>query len=168
MSQTVALCLLDGPTGRALQKWTFDDRSVIRIGRSPENDVVIADQFVSRDHVCLSLDGGTWVLTVLSQQGVFCGSRKVFNLRLGPEAANGFLFRLGSNGPHLRFELVSEGELDESTVYHDAGQQPILRLDRERLRREVGEICDGDFFQKLRASIGALRGDAEESPGGGG
>ena len=54
MDPRVSFCLLDSPNGAPLQQWIFENQPAIRIGRSPENDVVIAHQYVSRDHVCLS------------------------------------------------------------------------------------------------------------------
>ncbi|MFO0890773.1 MAG: FHA domain-containing protein [Isosphaeraceae bacterium] len=158
MNRRVALSLLDTPTGRRIHQWVFDDRMSVQIGRSHENDVVIADPYVSRRHLCFRYIDGSWYAEVLSPQGIHCGSRKVLDglLRLGWEATNGFQFRLGPQGPHMRFELAAEAVAEEATRLHDAAT-PILKLDRDRLHRDVSEIAEGEYFRKLRASIDVLR-----------
>lgn len=164
MESTVTLYLLDAPDGALLQQWIFENKQVIRIGRSPENDVVIAHKYVSRDHVCLSHERGSWVVTVTSQQGILWGPRKVFNLTLGPNSARKFVFRLGPNGPYMRFEPVAEEVADLPTVYQNPENQPILFLDREKLSQEVREISEGDCFRKLQATIEKLRGPRVPGP----
>jgi hypothetical protein len=157
MIPRVTLQLLDTPAGKALQQWVFEGKDLIRIGRSPENDVVIADRFVSREHVYLSRYEEAWVVTVLTPQGILCGTRKLFNLRLSPETAHGFQFQLGSSGPVLRLELDAEEHADSTTRLHAGEVLPALTLDPVSLRREVTEISEGDYFRKLRASLQQFR-----------
>lgn len=164
MESTVALYLLDAPDGVPLQQWIFENKPFIKIGRSSDNDVVIAHQYVSRDHVCLTHEQGSWVVTVTSPQGILWGPRKVFNLTLGPNAARKFVFRLGSNGPYVRFEPEAEQAEDESTVYQNVENQPVLFLDREKLSQEVREISEGEYFQKLQAAVEKLRGPRLPAP----
>jgi hypothetical protein len=57
----------------------FEDFSVISIGRSPENVVVIPDQEVSRKHAELTIDGSRLVLRDLkSKNGTYLYNGKAF------------------------------------------------------------------------------------------
>ncbi|WP_165066169.1 FHA domain-containing protein [Paludisphaera rhizosphaerae] len=149
---------MSSPIGTPLQRWFFDGTGLIKIGRSVDNDVVIADQVVSREHVYLTPDGDAWLVTVLTTQGIYCGSRKVFNLRLEPKAQAGFVFRLGLKGPFLRFDLLSEPVEDETTACPGRETSSLLELDPQRLKREVDEISEGEYFQTLRNSLRVLKG----------
>ncbi|WP_165251472.1 FHA domain-containing protein [Paludisphaera soli] len=160
----LGLVLLDSPDGAPRQHWSFDARPVIRIGRSTDNDVVVADQHVSRDHVFLTADGDGWLLTVVSPQGIYCGPRKFLSLRLDPRALEGFVFRLGAKGPFLRLDAQAEPACGESTLAHDRDQHPLLVLDADRLRDEVEEISRGDYFRSLKESLGRLRPSRSEDP----
>jgi len=66
-----------GATGDP-QDLVFDDKDVIRIGRSVENDVVLQDDMVSRHHAQLATRPGRLILTDLqSGNGVFVNGRKI-------------------------------------------------------------------------------------------
>jgi pSer/pThr/pTyr-binding forkhead associated (FHA) protein len=157
MSQRLVLYLLDGPLGQPLQFWSFEDRDAIRIGRAPENDVVIANPYVSRDHMALRWSDGDWHLTAFSAQGLIADGKKFERLALGHDAAQGFEFQLGPSGPVLRLGSQLGGD-DDSTQYQSAGEVPALFIDPERLRREVQEIAGDDFFRRLQSSLKTLRG----------
>ncbi|MDG3007232.1 FHA domain-containing protein [Paludisphaera mucosa] len=160
----VALVLLDTPNGRPRQHWFFEGKDLIRIGRSTDNDVVVADQLVSREHVYLTRDGDAWILTVLSPQGIFCGPRKLLGLRLEPQALTGFLFRLGVKGPFIRLDPYGEATCEETTVGQVPDQLPLLLLDVEKLRKEVDEISEGDVFRSLKDSLKRLKGPRTSDP----
>jgi len=151
----VALVLLDSPNGAPRQHWFFEGKEIIRIGRSTDNDVVVADQLVSREHVYLTADGDSWVLTVLSTQGIYCGPRKFLSLRIGPQGQAGFLFRLGAQGPYLRFDPITDLTGEETTLHHDL--RPALALDAEKLKKAVDEISEGDGFRNLKNALKFLK-----------
>lgn len=44
----VTLYLLDPQQATQLQQWQFEDQSLIRIGRAPDNDVILTNPLVSR------------------------------------------------------------------------------------------------------------------------
>jgi membrane-bound lytic murein transglycosylase D len=73
-----------------------------RIGRTEDSEVCIKNEYVSRNHVEVSLEGGQWqVRDLQSSNGIFIGDRRV-------EAApisQTLTIRLGIYGPLVRFEV---------------------------------------------------------------
>ncbi len=69
------LTLLDPEKQTPLQQWSFESESIIRIGRSPENHVVIPNALVSREHLELQrVNSGTdrqWYLVNSGTNGTF-------------------------------------------------------------------------------------------------
>jgi serine/threonine protein kinase, bacterial len=99
------LTLFD-PTGKQLIKqWQFDQSRHIRIGRDPENQVVVNDPLVSRFHAEL-IASSQWQLTSHATNGTFMNGQKIERATL----VNGNTLQLGVGGPILRFETtVSNG-----------------------------------------------------------
>jgi serine/threonine protein kinase, bacterial len=56
----ISLHLLDSAKGQAVQTWKFEGQSLVRIGRSEENHVVIPDPSVSRFHAELRYLADSW------------------------------------------------------------------------------------------------------------
>jgi serine/threonine-protein kinase len=96
----VVLHLLDSTRDRPLQTWQFTDRAEITIGRADGNDVVVIDPHVSRQHVKLVEQNGSWRLLSMGRHGTLIGSQPVAEFSLNHCA----VFRLGPLGPMLRFE----------------------------------------------------------------
>jgi pSer/pThr/pTyr-binding forkhead associated (FHA) protein len=61
MSIPVVIDLLDSAQGHPLRTWSFNDRDKITLGRTPENDVSVADPYVSRSHAYLQVKDGGWL-----------------------------------------------------------------------------------------------------------
>jgi len=66
--------LVTGPTGEKSVAWSGETMS---IGRSRDNDIVLADFSVSRHHARLSKSGGFFIEDDQSTNGVFLNGRKV-------------------------------------------------------------------------------------------
>ncbi|MEG5159322.1 protein kinase [Microcoleus sp. AT3-A2] len=101
------LTLLDPEKQAPLQQWSFESESIIRIGRSPENQVVIPNALVSRQHLELqrvnngkssqwylvnSGTNGTLVNGILMSQGWI---------------SDGALIQLARGGPILHFQVIT-------------------------------------------------------------
>jgi serine/threonine-protein kinase len=71
----VTLSLLHPEQNTPLQQWHFEDESVIRIGRSPNNNVVLSDPLVSRHHLelrCINLNNpSSWQMINQGTNGTF-------------------------------------------------------------------------------------------------
>jgi serine/threonine-protein kinase len=100
----VTLTLLHPQASTPLQQWNFDSQSIIRIGRSPDNDVILNDPLVSRHHVELrvssSQSGDLWQLVNQGTNGTFLNGILV-SRGLVPDEA---LIRLAREGPMLKFQ----------------------------------------------------------------
>lgn len=99
------LILLDPKTQMPLQQWHFPNESIVRIGRAPENHVIIADPLVSRQHLELrkidTATSSTWLLVNQGTNGTF------INGVLTPQGivTDGSLIQLARGGPILKFQI---------------------------------------------------------------
>ncbi|MEV5753790.1 FHA domain-containing protein [Actinoallomurus sp. NPDC052308] len=88
----------------------LDGSRVVRIGRGPENDMVIADLRVSRQHAELRSTGGTYEIVDLgSRSGTYVNGRLVQRAPIGPQDIIG----IGPSTFHLVDDVLME--------YVDAG-----------------------------------------------
>ncbi len=106
----VILTLLNPDTKTPVQTWQFE-QSMIRVGRSPDNDVVLSDGVVSRYHLELrtvaprSLGKGMpqpgWEVVNRSSNGTFLDGYLITQAALPPQGE----LRLAQTGPLLHFQL---------------------------------------------------------------
>jgi hypothetical protein len=152
------LHLLDSEKGRPLQTWTFSDRETITLGRAEENDIVVADPYVSRAHAYLKHESNGWRLTSISRQQVVFQGETWGELPL----SEGSIFRLGPNGCFLRFgEASGEASTNLKTISFDATTMPVFSLDRDKMEREVNQIVEAGYFQQLKQAARQLRAQRE-------
>jgi serine/threonine-protein kinase len=101
----VKLTLLHPQASTPLQQWNFQSQSTIRIGRSPDNDVILDDPLVSRHHLELraspSPSGSLWQLINQGTNGTFLNGVLV-SRGLVPDDA---LIQLAREGPLLKFQI---------------------------------------------------------------
>jgi serine/threonine-protein kinase len=101
----VTLTLLHPQASTPLQQWNFQSQSTIRIGRSPDNDVILDDPLVSRHHLELkrtpAQSGNLWQLVNQGTNGTFLNGILVTR-GLVPDDA---LIRLAREGPVLKFQI---------------------------------------------------------------
>ncbi|MEC4984327.1 MAG: FHA domain-containing serine/threonine-protein kinase [Oscillatoria sp. PMC 1068.18] len=99
----VTLTLLDPQEQKALQQWSFPDSTIIRIGRAPDNDVVLQDFLeVSRHHLeLLPSQDSSWRLINKGTNGTFLNGVLVSQGLVRDES----VFQLAKAGPKLKFQL---------------------------------------------------------------
>lgn len=101
----VTLTLLHPQASTPLQQWKFHNQSTIRIGRSPDNDVILNNPLVSRHHLELKVmavhSGYKWQLVNQGTNGTFLNGVLVSREML----PNQGLIRLAREGPMLKFDL---------------------------------------------------------------
>lgn len=110
----VNLALLDLQNKTLVAEWHFEGTESVRIGRSPDNDVVIDNPVVSRQHLELKkiessgigsgIGSGideTWQLISHGTNGTFVNGTLVTVTTIN----HGSLIQLAKNGPILRFTL---------------------------------------------------------------
>src|SRR5262245_7322554 len=140
--------LLDSAQGHPLQTWRFKNQDLITIGRSDGNDIVLADRHVSRAHATISFDGGEWTIVSIGRHGTLVNDRMVSEAKLAHQST----FRLGSEGPLLRFDTnVSEPHRSETIDNISVDLLSMLEVDESRKQQEVEEIVGNALFQELKA-----------------
>lgn len=101
----VTLTLLHPQASTPLQQWNFQSQSTIRIGRAPDNDVILDDPLVSRHHLELraapSKLGNSWQLVNQGTNGTFLNGVLVTR-GIVPDDS---LIRLAREGPLIKFQL---------------------------------------------------------------
>ena len=151
-SDCVSVALLDSQQIHSVQTWTFESQELIRIGRSEEHDVTIANPHVSRLHAELRLEIDGWQIVGLGRNGVLLDGAKVENATLTDRC----VIRLGTTGPALRFSLGRPMRESGATICEESNQFG-LSVDESRKQREVDDIVNDDFFQQLTQRADDLR-----------
>ena len=103
----VTLYLLHPQQTTPLQQWQFEDKSLIRIGRAPDNYVILTDPLVSRYHLELQyLDpdkqSNSWQLFNQGTNGTFLDGTLVAQSLV----KDGSLIQLARGGPTLKLSLI--------------------------------------------------------------
>ncbi|AFY37540.1 Forkhead-associated protein [[Leptolyngbya] sp. PCC 7376] len=106
----ITLTLLHPLQSVPVQNWTFGTESVVRVGRSTDNDVVLYSAVVSRHHVELRQDGQQWKVVNLGTNGTYIDGKRVDEC----EAQDGLVIRLASSGPKIQIRLKSNTSVDDS------------------------------------------------------
>jgi pSer/pThr/pTyr-binding forkhead associated (FHA) protein len=73
----VTLTLLNPVRGTDLHRWTFPNEVLIRIGRNPDNEVVIPTAVVSRYHAMLRFEDEKWELVGIGSNGTLLDGEKI-------------------------------------------------------------------------------------------
>jgi serine/threonine-protein kinase len=126
----VTLTLLHPPAHTPLQQWHFQNQSIIRIGRSPDNDVVINDPLVSRYHLELKAINASadsaWKLLNQGTNGTFLNGVLVSRGLLPADA----LIQLAREGPLLKFQT-------QPLTAPDSPATPSAPLPKELLEKTI-------------------------------
>ncbi|WP_315862123.1 FHA domain-containing protein [Halothece sp. PCC 7418] len=94
----ITLTLLHPQHSVAVQTWRFEPKSVIRIGRSRNNEVTLYSAVVSRHHVEIRRRGKDWEVVNTGSNGTFCQGKRISRAAV----KNGMVIRLASSGPQLQ------------------------------------------------------------------
>jgi len=97
----ITLTLLHPIQSTPIQNWRFQSESVIRIGRSSNNHVVLYSAVVSRHHIELRQIGDRWELINLGSNGTYLDGNRVTKIPV----QNGTIIRLARSGPRIKIHL---------------------------------------------------------------
>lgn len=85
----------------------FKEKSILRIGRAKDNDIVIYNSVVSRHHIELWKSSSGWEIVNFGANGTFFGGKPLTQVPV----SEGMVIRLGHSGPRLLIKLTgSESE----------------------------------------------------------
>lgn len=97
----ITLSLLHPLNRTPIQNWSFDEKDVIRIGRSTDNDVVLYSAVVSRHHLEIHKGVAGWALQSIGTNGTYLDGKRIQHVT----AENGLVVRLARSGPNLQITL---------------------------------------------------------------
>lgn len=133
-----------------IQTYVFD-KEVMSIGRSRDNDVVIENLSVSRNHCRVRKQGGKFVLTDLnSANGTYVNGVKITKT----EVVDGDVISVGKHRLHFQNRIVPE----EQVIADAFGQDRTMLVDR--IAQPVLAVTDGKLkgtefkLTKFETSIG--------------
>ncbi|NEQ40024.1 MAG: FHA domain-containing protein [Okeania sp. SIO3I5] len=97
-----------------VQHWSLRAKSLIRIGRASDNDVIIYNAIVSHYHAEIWENTSGWIIINFGANGTYVNGKPIIQVSL----TNEMIIRLGSSGPKIKIwtqELASEfaGKKDE-------------------------------------------------------
>ncbi|MEB3336191.1 MAG: FHA domain-containing protein [Leptolyngbyaceae bacterium] len=122
----ITLTLLHPLKNIPVQSWTFENETLIRVGRSTDNQVVLYSAVVSRNHVELRLNGIHWEVVNLGTNGTYIDGKRINQVPL----VDGMVIRLARSGPNIQIHVGSESVksvlalLEEDTVAQKAASKP--------------------------------------------
>ena len=141
----VSLTLLEPQQKTPLQQWSFENSSIIRIGRAADNHVVLTDSLVSRHHLELrqvdSADnGGGWRLVSQGTNGTFLNGVLVIQSSLPDNS----LLQLAQGGPILQFQIQEVTVLEtgvRSQQMQPTEENAIATVYSAQARANSSSIC---------------------------
>ncbi|NJO77067.1 MAG: FHA domain-containing protein [Cyanobacteria bacterium RM1_2_2] len=124
----IILSLLHPVKQIPVQVWTFPTESVIRIGRSTDNQVILYSAVVSRRHVELRRVGLEWEVVSLGTNGTYLNGKRITQTNI----TDGAIIRLARSGPNIQvrmgeaaFQELSES-LPASRIAHQRSDTPMV------------------------------------------
>ncbi len=100
----ITLTLLHPIQSVPVQSWPFDTESVIRIGRSTDNDVVLYSAVVSRHHVEIRRNNSDWEVVSLGANGTYIDGKQIER----SPVVDGIIIRLASSGPKIQIRINND------------------------------------------------------------
>ncbi|NJR65463.1 MAG: FHA domain-containing protein [Leptolyngbyaceae cyanobacterium CRU_2_3] len=119
----ITLSLLHPIRQVPVQVWTFSDESVIRIGRSTDNQVILYSAVVSRHHVELRRVGSGWEIINLGTNGTYLGGKLITQAPV----QNGAVIRLARSGPNIQIRM-GDAALKELSEHATAARSVAPQL----------------------------------------
>ncbi len=101
----ITLTLLHPMQSIPVQSWNFEHESVIRIGRSTDNHVILYSAVVSRHHVEIRKSETGWEIVNLGANGTYLDGRRITQVPV----EDGVVIRLARSGPNVQIHLGDKG-----------------------------------------------------------
>ncbi len=100
----ITLSLLHPLHKTPVQSWSFDQESVICIGRSTDNNVVLYSAVVSRHHVEIHRTDQGWAVKSIGTNGTYLDGRRISEVPV----EDGIVIRLARSGPNIQIHVSEE------------------------------------------------------------
>lgn len=125
-ASVITLTLLHPMQSIPVQSWNFEHETVVRIGRSTDNHVILYSAVVSRHHVEIREVETGWEIVNLGANGTYLEGRRITKVPV----EDGVIIRLARSGPNVQIHLGVKRidpvrtPLGEETVGQRARQPP--------------------------------------------
>ncbi|MGF1569600.1 MAG: FHA domain-containing protein [Nodosilinea sp.] len=126
----IILSLLHPLHKTPVQNWSFDQESVIRIGRSTDNNVILYSAVVSRHHVEIHRADDGWVIKSLGTNGTYLDGKRIAEVPV----QDGIIIRLARSGPNIQINTAEEK------------RDPLQELLSSRRKTEEPRVSDPDLL----------------------
>lgn len=150
------------------ESYRFEPDVTVKIGRSPDSDVVIANSNVSRNHAVIANEAGTWVIRDMgSLQGTWRDGQRIEALELRgtvhvtlglEDRGMPMVLEAPTGGGNDRVRpggSMAESELDSSTEVVGHGSGPRGRMDET-------VVVDDEVDDLVRARSGDAVGAVDD------
>ena len=101
-----------------VNRWTFKDESILRIGRAKDNDVVIYNAVVSRHHIEFWKSSSGWEIVNFGANGTYFAGKPLTKAPV----SEGMVIRLGHSGPRLLIKLTGS---EADNIHQPLDGKPI-------------------------------------------
>lgn len=138
----ITLTLLHPVKQIPIQVWTFPNESVIRIGRSTDNQVVLYSAVVSRHHVELCRVGNHWEVINLGTNGTYLDGKRITHEPI----QDGAIIRLARSGPNIQIRMgdaALKAMSDHSNIVGSPSMSsdlPLIQTDITRQNPDDEEV----------------------------
>ncbi len=137
----VILTLFDATSGNILKQWQFDQSRQIRLGRAPENQVVIDHPLVSRFHAELVFNND-WQVINHGTNGILIKDQTVERAALNHNT----VIQLAPNGPLIKFEQVNTPKICQ---HQDNPPNQLFCIHCGRPVNVIKTVCDYQILKVL-------------------
>jgi len=165
----ITLTLLHPQHSVAVQTWRFEPKSVIRIGRSRNNEVTLYSAVISRHHVEIRRKGKDWEVINLGSNGTFYEGKRISRALV----KNGMVIRLASSGPRLQISLdvlSAEGDHPQArgcvpnSARHPKSPAPELNSGEGMTSEKTSQIpVSKENLERVQGSFSSTRGSSQFS-----
>jgi pSer/pThr/pTyr-binding forkhead associated (FHA) protein len=115
----ITLNLLHPIEAVPIQTWKFESESLIRIGRSGDNHVILYSSVVSRYHVELHRQRLCWEVMNIGANGTFVEEQQIDKERIH----NGMVIRLAATGPKI--QILIDGAESLTPSPREVSEKPL-------------------------------------------
>ncbi len=81
----ITLALLHPTKLVPVQHWSFESKSLIRVGRASDNDAIIYSAVVSRHHVEIWKDPDSWIIINFGANGTYINDEQIHQVSVVDE-----------------------------------------------------------------------------------
>lgn len=138
----ITLTLLHPIQSIPVQNWSFEHESVIRIGRSTDNHVILYSAVVSRHHVELRQVDSQWEIVNLGANGTYLEGKRITQVPI----EDGVIIRLARSGPNIQIHIgQSASELSQNL----AGEKTLAQRIKSRSEGNGREAINSELAKEV-------------------